>query len=219
MKKCICYSLWGNKLEYLCGLEKNFYFIEKNLPDWEMVVYYDSSVPEKYINENDKIEWIKNENDKCYGMFWRYEHVNKCDVFLSRDLDSRISEREVYCIKKWENSKQKLLSIRDHPIHYGLPYMGGLLGIKNGLDDDDIKTMKNYSNNFRYNVDQDYFKYHIYPKYIEQTLFLGPKEDKFLEKTWNKHFMGQGYYEDDSFRYDPKTGSPLQKSIMKLEFC
>lgn len=211
MKKCICYSLWGDKPEYTHGIQKNYDLIKKYLPDWQIVVYYDSSVPSEFVNCNNQIEWILVEDDS-YGMFWRFEYINKCDIFLSRDLDSRISEREVYCINKWLDSGFKFLSIRDKiPQHYEWPYMGGMLGIKNGIDDEDLEVMNAYKVHHQYAADQQFLRNHIYPKYKDTTLFLGPKEDSYLKETWSENFIGQGYYENDSFRYNPKTGKGMNK--------
>ena len=41
------------------------------------------------------------------------------DVFASRDLDSRISAREVAAVSEWqENSTEPIHSMRDHPAHF-----------------------------------------------------------------------------------------------------
>ena len=40
------------------------------------------------------------------------------DIFASRDLDSRINDREVAAVKEWmENSTQPIHVMRDHPQH------------------------------------------------------------------------------------------------------
>ena len=217
MKKCICYSLWGDKPEYTHGIQKNFELNQKLLPDWQMVVYYDSSVPKEYVKNNKQIEWIEI-TDGSYGEFCRFHHMKKCDTFLSRDLDSRTSEREVYCIHKWLESDLKFLSIRDKiPQHYEWPFMAGMWGVKDGFDEYDFEEMKKYEVHHQYTADQQFLRNHIYSKYKEQILFLGPKEDEHLKETWNEHFIGQGYYEDDSFRYSVKTGLVIpRKSKEKM---
>ena len=211
MKKCICYSLWGDNVIYLSGVRKNYDLIKKFFPTWKMVIYYDKSVPFNIIEENPNIEWIQ-ANENQYGMFWRFNHINECDLFLSRDLDSRISEREVYCIDRWTASSKKILSIRDMiPYHYEFPIMGGMFGIRGGIDDEDIAVMENYSKHFQYTLDQRYLQNHVYPKYKDNILFVGIKEDEYLKETWSGHFIGQSYYENDSFRYNPKTGKSMNK--------
>lgn len=212
MKKNICYSLWGDKPEYTHGIQKNFDLIQKYFPDWKMVVYFDKSVPAEFIT-NSEIEWIEI-NDDSFGTFWRFNHINKSEIFLSRDLDSRISEREVYCVNQWLESDKKFLSIRDFvPYHYQWPYLAGMFGIKNGLDEADINVLKSYQQIHQYTADQQFLRNYIYPKYKDDTLFLGPKEDEYLKETWNENFIGQGYYEDDSFRFNPKTGNLISREI------
>ena len=49
MKKCICYSLWNDNPEYTHAIQKNYDLIKKYLPDWQIVVYYDSSVPSEFV--------------------------------------------------------------------------------------------------------------------------------------------------------------------------
>ena len=52
------------------------------------------------------------------------------DVFASRDLDSRISAREVAAVSEWqENSTEPIHSMRDHP-QVGI----GLVGASWGTD-------------------------------------------------------------------------------------
>ena len=38
-------------------------------------------------------------------------------VFLSRDLDSRVTAREVAAVKEWLQSGRPLHAMRDHPSH------------------------------------------------------------------------------------------------------
>ena len=68
-------------------------------------------------------------------MFWRYLIFFESGYSIVRDLDSRISEREVTYIENWVNSNKDYFIIRDHPWHSLVP--GGLVGLK--LDDSNIK--------------------------------------------------------------------------------
>ena len=45
------------------------------------------------------------------------------DVLLSRDLDSRISAREVAAVREWLGSGRGVHSMRDHPTHW-VPMLG-----------------------------------------------------------------------------------------------
>ena len=47
------------------------------------------------------------------------------DIFLSRDLDSAITSREVEAVEEWLNSEKTLHVMRDHRLH-SQPMLGGL---------------------------------------------------------------------------------------------
>ena len=68
------------------------------------------------------------------GRFWRWMPLNDKDVtiWISRDADSRLSEREAKLVKQWEESGKTLHSIRDHRCHMHC-IMGGMFGINNTL--------------------------------------------------------------------------------------
>ena len=48
---------------------------------------------------------------------------------MSRDLDSRLNDREQAAVQEWLNSKKEFHIMRDHPMH-GWPILGGLWGCK-----------------------------------------------------------------------------------------
>lgn len=51
------------------------------------------------------------------------------DVYMSRDIDSPILERETIIVRTWIDSEHTIHIIRDHPDH-SIPILGGLWGIK-----------------------------------------------------------------------------------------
>ena len=67
-------------------------------------------------------------------MYWRFEASQEedVDVFLSRDCDSRLSERESKAVNEWILSNKDFHIMRDHPYHT-VPILGGMWGSRNGL--------------------------------------------------------------------------------------
>ncbi|CAG0902243.1 unnamed protein product [Darwinula stevensoni] len=53
------------------------------------------------------------------------------DVFLSRDLDSRVSWREAFAVKEWLSTPATYHIMRDHPKH-DIPMLAGTFGMKLG---------------------------------------------------------------------------------------
>ena len=98
MKKYISFSLWGDKPIYNEGIIKNYYLKEKIYPSWEMIVFFDSSVPNKTINNLTElgVECVDVTSKNLYGMFWRFLVLDRsdCEYAIFRDADSRLSERE-----------------------------------------------------------------------------------------------------------------------------
>ena len=114
--KSISYSLFGLDYKYYTGAEKNILINQKLLPDWETVIYYH---PEMIRNEYiDKLSNMGakmidvssfsfgNRPPKDYPFFWRFISFFDDGITISRDLDSRLSEREVEYIRNDLNERE-----------------------------------------------------------------------------------------------------------------
>ncbi|XP_059082699.1 uncharacterized protein LOC131880175 isoform X2 [Tigriopus californicus] len=68
-------------------------------------------------------------HDKHFGMIWRYLPLADPNVveFHSRDLDSRISAREVAAVRDWQSSGKHFHVMRDNPAH-SADILGGMFG-------------------------------------------------------------------------------------------
>lgn len=135
-KKVLSYSLWGNKPKYTFGAIANASDAKHIYPDFEVRFYVDSSVPEPVIQRllglNAKVFKIDlGSNSSWDGLFWRYlpSIEQGVEVLISRDTDSRLSEREAASVEDWLNSDAALHIMRDHPGHY-MPILGGMCGFR-----------------------------------------------------------------------------------------
>ena len=179
MKKVISFCLYGTNATYILGMTENILLAKQYFPDWIVRIYYNSTVPDKYINE------FKNLNAECIlkenlgknklnweGMFWRWMPLDDNDVtiWISRDADSRLSEREAKLVKEWEDSGKTLHSIRDHRCHMHC-IMGGMFGINNtsfhsrykfDKVEDIIKNNISIYNERPYNVDQEFLNKYLW---------------------------------------------------------
>ena len=114
---------------YCIGAIKNAILAKKFFPGWICRFYYDKSVPEIIINklkelDNTELVFIeKQSGGKVYkdngqfGMFWRFFPFNDDDVeiWMARDIDSRLSEYEAEEINKFLKTDKIIHSIRfDH---------------------------------------------------------------------------------------------------------
>lgn len=140
MKKIISFSLWGDKPIYTIGAISNAKLAQQIYPGWICRFYiHRSSIPENIITELEKqsnVELVDMPEDIGWSaMLWRFYPATEPDVevMLSRDCDSRLSEREKACVDKW-------LSIGDRPVHtirdtcvHQSQMMGGLWGVKDSF--------------------------------------------------------------------------------------
>ena len=128
MKKIISFSIWGNIRLYCIGAIKNAILAKKFFPGWICRFYYDKSVPKVVIDhlkklDNTELHFIEKESGgKIYkdngqfGMLWRFFPFNDDDVeiWMARDIDSRLSEYEAEEINKFLKTDKIIHSIRNH---------------------------------------------------------------------------------------------------------
>lgn len=142
MDKRITFSLFGDEPKYYIGAEKNVILNKELLPEWESIIYFHPEKTkmdsvEKLHNLGAKIIDVSNiiiggKNSKEFPFFWRFLDFLENGYSLSRDLDSRISNREIQYINRWVDSNCDFSIIRDHPWHAPVP--SGLFGIKNRIE-------------------------------------------------------------------------------------
>lgn len=207
MSKIISISVWGSKPAYSIGAIKNIQLAQELFPDWICRIFVDGTVPTHYVEkmlEYSNVELAQIDNDNLYGMFWRFYSMfqNEDDIVISRDSDSRLSEREKRCIDEWLESDKKYSIIRDHHRHYDWPMLGGMWGMKGKLEDNILPVMEKYAQHHAYADDQVFLRDVIWTKAEKDSIVHG-----FLEVDWmkesrnNNHFIGQGYDENDKPLY------------------
>lgn len=137
--KVLSFSLYGDDPKYTYGLIENLKIKEREglYEDWDTIVYYDDSVPSCILDILKQHNvFLRNVNDcGILPASWRFLAYDEVEVerFVCRDADSRISKREEFAVKQWEDSGKILHIMRDHPHHgayqYGKPILGGMWGM------------------------------------------------------------------------------------------
>jgi hypothetical protein len=132
----LSFSLWGDKPIYNVGAIRNAELWKVIYYDWQMVVYYDETVPTETIHKlhNLGVTTVDMTEKNLYGMFWRFFAVDlpNSEYCVFRDTDSRITMRERLAVDEWVNSNKTLHVMRDHPAHY-IPFGNDRLGILGGM--------------------------------------------------------------------------------------
>lgn len=211
MKNIVAYSLWGDHQMYWQGALRNIELAQKYYPQFISRFYIDSSSKEdliESIKNNDRVEVILvPSKDLFHGMFWRFwaSEDPDVDIFLSRDCDSRISEREFRAVEEWLNSDKDFHIMRDHPYHT-VPVLGGMWGSRNGLMRKlGLTNMINLWNQFqRKGIDQDFLGSCVYPQiykmameHSEFGLKFGGETRPFPTIRKDYEFVGDVFDEND----------------------
>jgi hypothetical protein len=207
----LSFSLWGDSPIYNVGVIKNAELWKTIYSDWQMVVYYDNTVPIETINKLNELGVLTiNFTEKnIYGMFWRFfaHDLENAQYCVFRDSDSRITIREKMAVDEWINSGKSIHVMRDHPAHRipygndGLGILGGMWGIKTGvipLTEMIDKFTKD--KNLEYGSDQTFLKtvYSIFSddKFTHDEFF---ENKPFPIKREFGRFVGDRIDENDNF--------------------
>lgn len=211
MKNVVSYSLWGDAPMYWIGALRNIEMVNKYFPGWISRFYIDDNCNRELIEtikgENVEVVLVKSK-DSFHGMFWRFWAAEESDVdiFLSRDCDSRFSDREVSAIQEWLNSDKDFHIMRDHPYHT-VPILGGMWGCRNGIlrNIKFSEVIEKWNQFGRKGIDQDFLGSVIYPyvrdRALEHTDFnlrFGGEIKPFPTKRNNYEFVGDVYDENDN---------------------
>lgn len=123
---------------YFVGIHENLKLIKQFYPGFIMRLYYQAgsevkaklceiacSDPGLDLCPATAIPKLGNAS-RVYPLLWRFLPAidPQVEIFLSRDLDSRVSEREAAAFQQFLDSKAKIHIMRDHPAH-GAVMMGG----------------------------------------------------------------------------------------------
>jgi len=134
VNKMLSFSLFGNNPLYLKGLEKNLILAQRHYPSWNIRVHVDSlnfnSVKTQF--EQNQVEVVESEIEYVnQGLFERFRPMfdPMVDLWISRDLDSRITSREVSAVNDWIQTGMKFHVMRDSHNH-SYPVMAGMFGMR-----------------------------------------------------------------------------------------
>lgn len=131
--KLISFSLWGNNPKYVVGAIRNVELAKDIYPDFVCRFYVDDLIPTWAIVELEDLgaQIVEmNMIGNYLGMFWRLRAINDADIVIVRDCDSRLNERERWCVDEWIKSDYTYHTIKDHPAHMPFVCMPGLSGFK-----------------------------------------------------------------------------------------
>jgi hypothetical protein len=206
-KKVVSFSLWGSHPAYCVGAIENAKLIGKKLyKDWESWFYLGNNVPQKYICELDKFASKIIFVNRCdFSLaFERFSSIFNPDVKISvsRDADSRVSDKEYQAVLEWENCDLPLHSMVDHELHHW-PVMAGMWGVKNSLSQEAFFDLNNLyrSKNPKFKTDQMFLK-----------IFHDRYKDLFLSHGSNERIKENEYPAYSPFEYGSYIGQRIDEN-------
>ena len=199
MKKLITFSLWGEDPKYCVGAVQNAELAQQIYPGWVCRFYIGSSVPFEVTEELmqktehwarysqidgkwtplcggslDSVEleiYHMDEPGDWRAMFWRFTPASDdgVDVFISRDCDSRLSQREAVAVQQWLESPKLIHVMRDHQ-HHTTPILGGMWGAKRHAIPDLTRMMEEWNQEDRWQTDQEFLRDIVWPRNYHKVL-------------------------------------------------
>jgi len=207
MKKVISFSLWGDNPKYTIGAIRNAELTPIIFPGWISRFYCGKSVPIEIIEKlkslpQTEVIMMEVEGDWT-GMFWRFYACEDSDIMLSRDTDSRLSQREKSAVDEWLDSDKDFHIMRDHPYH-NIEILGGMWGVRNGLLKNIKELITDYTKGNFWQVDQNFLREKIYPLVINNSFVhdsysnYNIESKPFPTERINKEFVGDVFDENEN---------------------
>jgi hypothetical protein len=217
MLKIIAFSLWGNNPKYNMGAIENAKIAQNLYKDWLCKFYIGQSVPSLTIKELKKLDntdvIIMDQAGDWSGMFWRFLPAfdESVDIMVSRDTDSRLSEREKQAVDEWLLSDKDFHIMRDHPFH-NTQILGGMWGVRNNLLNKLSIDMAGFVKDNFWQVDQNFLRSCVYPFVVDHSMihdnyraYNEPNAKNFPTNRINKEFVGEIYDEYNNRHPDHYT--------------
>lgn len=182
MKVAFSFCIYGDLKKYCQGLVENLEMINEHYPDYYIYIYIYDNVPSQYIEQYQKyhnVVLIKSDRYHQPNMFDRFfllEDEPTIDIMIVRDTDSRVHQRDRFCIDHFIRSKFLCHTIRDHGYHHA-HIMGGLWGLKRNNFVQLKLLYKQYEkeqqnpNYLQYRYDMNFLSSYFY-KYIYDSLIV-----------------------------------------------
>lgn len=178
MKRVFSFCIYGEKRTYLEGLLRNLEFIGTRYPSFEKHVYVGCDISEDFVRMCEAFPSTHAHRLGFTGgrlMSSRFLAIDLpgVDMMLVRDADSRITERDCWCIDDFIGSQFGLFTIRDHKFH-SREVMGGLWGMRRIQGFSMHAAYADYAATTvdleRYQSDQDFLRNHVYRPFRKNFL-------------------------------------------------
>jgi hypothetical protein len=212
MVKTFGFCLYGPyNPKYYLGLKENIEIINEKFPDFLTFVWLGNNVDKEKLKEVvstinlSNVRFLEVNIDDCKLTVFRFLSIDitGVEVVFSRDTDSRINERDEWCIRKFIESPQLIHTIRDHKGHFD-KMMGGLSGIKKQFITEHFgSSLKLQVDNYLASLTQPFYTYDQH--FLNVLIYSKHKDLLLLHSTKN-------IYDDPNYEEIPLE-------VNKENFC
>lgn len=152
------FCLYGTERNYYQGLLDNMQIIGTTFENYRIFIYKGICDPSWEIIDDPLVTVIDTGREGAINMLFRYLPVLTHTRGFIRDADSRISDRDIWCMEEFIKSNKKFHTIRDHYWHKS-KISGGLFGWKSHVS----FNLDIGNTNAGYGYDEKYINEHLYP--------------------------------------------------------
>lgn len=174
--KLVSFSLWGDDDFYCFGAIHNSVLMKSIYPEWKMIVFHDSTVPDVVLQklaENDVILRKMSDKFSFYSKaMWRFLAIDMTtEPVIFRDSDSRISNRERHIVERWLHSDKMLHTIREKG-HYKLIQAGmfGLKDISFSMEESIARWLSQNDGRYGKEIDEYFLEKTIWPLLADNNM-------------------------------------------------
>lgn len=213
MKHLIAYSLYGSIPRYMVGAIKNA-VLSQRYSGFDLRFYVGESVPYwvtstlRLFKNVELVEMAGNEDETA--MFWRFYALADLnyDYVLVRDVDSRLSDREIDMHQEFVESGKDFHIIKDHPTGHNYVISGGMLAAKQLAFHDIHKLIDAWQPKPSYGNDIVFLEHRVWPRiasdcFIHDEYYNTPGSVKSrTKKKYTLDMVGAAVNEDDLYIYD-----------------
>lgn len=209
--KVFSFCIYGTERNYYDGLLENIKIIKQYFPDFEIYIYKGVCDSTWTFDSDSNVTIIETGKEGGINTLLRFLPLSFSQIGFIRDADSRITQRDRWCISEFLKSSKKYHIVRDHFWHKS-KIMAGTFGWKSPMNINIPDTI-----NTSYGFEELYIGTHIYPFIKSESLvhtnnyaFAGeyvelisiPHEDKY-------DFVGNVIWNGNP-KFEYTVGSPIQ---------
>jgi len=227
--------------KYFAGIRENLSLVKQLYPGYVMRLYYEAgpevktklcrlacSEPSLDLCPANGVPKLGNAT-KVYPLLWRFLPAidPQVDIFLSRDLDSRLNNREVAAVNQFLQSEKNIHIMRDHPAHEAV-MMGGTWAAKvsstrNRFRKSFAELFKNglaYINRFKGGWDQVALQRYVWPWAKKMALIHDSytcKKFSYTSPFPTKRELGVGNYVGSVLALNASIDAPCPEKCRPKE--